>query len=566
MKRIFILIAIVAFLYGCSGPQGNLAGTINGQKITRSAFVQAYQGHVANFQSRNGRAPNAEEKNRIFDETWKNLTRHIVLKQAYKSHNIQVTMPEVIDYMIQNPADIWKKQEVFQRNGVFEKEIYIQSVRYDSPVHMSRIRREYYEHLVPTEKLKQKLIDNQLNQGRKRTQLEDIIVSTADFDLVYFDPEDMQPAFSDSELNAYYERHLDDFIMEPIFGLEYFSLPVKAQNEDIHYTMAVADSIQYELVRGKSFENTVTERQGYIPGLSLYEPGFARIESLDSELYWLLESLPDGGISQKVEVGQSFAIYQRLQRTKNMINYRALLIPPILSPASINQSYKQAVGMMQLAKKISMQEAAEELELNLVKLDRLSIGDSWHHDKLVMETVENMLLKHHKGSYLDPIYSTVTGEWLIVHLTENQVNRVRPFEMVKEDIRKSISKERKRELAEQKARQWLAESSNLKNIKHFENTQSYTEGNIRSTFKGKSLDLAYVKAMQLYLNKEKPQPYDLDGIQVVILPNKYHPNKKIRADKELIRDIYTRSLEPDWFEVILADWVAKAKVEIQITP
>jgi hypothetical protein len=566
MKRYIIISLILLSLFACAGPRGDAAGIINSERISYPDFIHSYQGHTANFQQTNQRMPNADEKKAIFQNTWKNISTHVILKDYFKRYQITVSEQEVIDSLMANIPTIVTNNPAFTVNGKFDRELYYQSIRYDSPINMSGIRRNYYEYYVPVQKLKDRLINEDLRNTRKIGRIAEIAVSKADFDLVVFDPQAMEPIISDSEIETFYKRNLQRFAMDPVYAVEYLSLPVNPLEADFIYTKAVTDSIYEQVMAGKSLDSVILERSAQLPGITLSEPGFVRIENIDPDTLPVLESLPDNAHSRPIPVGRGFAIYQKLQRTKSMLSYRALQIPPILSPSTINIQYSQALGALSLSKNLGIGLAAEELGLELVKHKDLSVNDLWYADKLIVEMVNTQLLERKKGDFLDPLYSTITGSWLVIRLSENMVNRVYPLSEVKQLIVPEILQTRRMHLAEQKAREWLSENPDFKPLPGKDNVQRFTKAGIDSEYAGHALDLVYVEALQRHLQKKAPQVHKLGSLHVILIPTAYYPQKGQKAELATIKSLYTRQLDPNWFENWMQDKRDKARVHIFVKP
>lgn len=573
MKHILGTLALMISLFACSGPRADSAGIINGERIPYPRFVRSYQEHTANFQIRAGRAPSAEEKAAIFNETWQNITKHIILKDLFKRYDITVSEQEVIDTLLTNIPESLKEISGFEVDGKFDEKLYFQSVRYDSPVNMAYIRRNYYEYYVPIQKLKERLIDEQVAKSKKSQEIREIAMGTADFDLLIFDPADINPILSDNDIEAYYQKNLERFALESIYSVKYISIPVEPSYQDMAYTRASADSIYTELKQGKSMESIVSERQSFLPGLSALNPGFVRVENVDPALMKILDYLPENSYSELTPVGKGFVIYQKLQRTKSMINYRILQIPPILDPASISAQFSRAEAALNLAQKIGIAEAAEELDIPLQSRDNITLKDIWHSDLAVVEQVNAQLMVYKKGDFIPPIYSTLTGSWVLIQLSENQVNRVRPLADVKDTIIAELKEIRRKTLARQIAEEWITKNPSLEVNPQSDlyKLQQYQRGGIHSEYHNLSLDLAYVRAMQRYFDKLKPQPEKLGDYQIILIPRNYYPSKEDHSKTEAfkftdLRDLYVRLLEPDWFDNWMQERVNSAKVQIFVKP
>lgn len=566
MTRNISILVILFSLFSCAGPRRDSAGIINSQRISQADFIRSLQGHTANFQLEKKRMPNADEKVALFNETWKNIATHVILKEQFKRHHIEVTPQEVIDSLMTNIPGYYRNSASLQVNGTFDPELYYQSVRYDSPVNMANVRRNYYEYYVPVQKLKASLIEDDLRDKRKINTIAEISTSKADFDLVIFDPSQMEPIVSESEIEAYYQRNLERFAMDPYYSLEYISIPVNANQNDFLFTKAVTDSIYEQIVAGKSLETVQMERSEQLPGIKLLEPGFVRVDNIDEEALAVLEPLPDNSHSRPIAIGGGYHIYQKLQRTKSMMSYRVLQIPPIISQNSINNQYENALSTIGLARTIGTDEAAAELDLELHKHRNLSVTDLWYSDKLVVDRVNAQLMDFKRGDFLNPVYSPITGSWLVIKLTENTVNRVYPLAEVREQIIPEITQNRQKTMAEQNARNWLRDNPQLRVVPGRDLYLSYDNAGIDSQYQGNSLEMVYLNAMRRYINKQAPVVQSLGNVQVIMLPRAYYPQKNQKADPRLLKKLYTRQLPPDWFDSWMQEQHKKARIQIFVKP
>lgn len=568
MRRIFLLFILMAIFFACAGPRGDSAAIINGNRIKYAEFINLLRVHTSTFQRNNLRPPDNKEKQVIFQETWRNIIANTILKSYYRKFNITVTEQEVIDTLSLRVPAFLLSSELFTRNGSFDKGIYLQSLRYDSPVNMEFLRKPYLDYHLPIQKLKNKLINNELLTAKEINRINNIAGSVADFDLLIFDPDRMKPVISDAEIDNYYRNNLTKYQLDPIYSVRYFQLPVPAQTEDYDYTKALTDSIFIDLSKGNSIEQLLAARKHELPGLKLNEPGFVRVDTLDANLLEILEPLVDNQYSKPIPDPRGYTIYQKLQRTKSMLSYRSLSIPIIVTQASINNQYSQATGAVNLAKSIGMESAAHELESSLISHNRITINDIWHEDASVVSKVHEQLLAEKKGNILKPIYSPVTSSWVVVQLSENQIDRVKPLAEVKPQIVIELTQQRKQSLANKRAEEWLGQNPSLKVSSQDPDYQlvSYQGSNIYAMHQNIPLALPYLKSMERFQAKQPPLQDTLNGYSIILIPRTLKLNPKARADADFIRDLFIQSLGDKWFESWLDKRVEAAKVQIFVSP
>lgn len=568
MKRYYILILSLLLLTSCAGPRGNSAGIINGTRISYPEYISSLQANTIDYRNETNRPSDDNMKRQIFNQTWRNLAMRVILNDYYKKYDITATEQEVLDTLSQHVPAFISKSDVFFGNGKFDHELYLQSLKYDSPVNLSNIRQRYLEDYVPMQKLKPRIIDDDLLDKKARQTIADVISSTVDFDLLVFDPSQIDALVSEQELKSYYQQNIERYALEPIYSLTYLSIPIQLQEQDEHYTYAVADSIYEEISHGKNFEMVYEERRDHLSGLRVVDSDFVKVENVDSSILSILEPLAENSQSKLIRQDNGYFIYQKLQRTKSMIRYRTLQIPPIISPSTVNAQHANAMGALSLARSMGMKEAAIELGCRNFETGQVSLGEKWHQDALVISTIESRLMEHKKGDHFEPIYSPATGSWIVALLTENQVNRARPFTDVKQSIQAELQSSRQVQLALQKAKEWLFQNPDLVTSSSSADYQlvRFNQSGIDAKYKEHSLAIPFLNSMLSMQNKEKAQVESLGNTSIILIPRKIHSSNGKQVEQQTIRSYFVQTLSPNWFETWMEDKLNQAKIQIYVTP
>ncbi|MDD3535694.1 MAG: peptidylprolyl isomerase [Candidatus Cloacimonetes bacterium] len=568
MKKSILYLLFIVLLASCGGPRGDSAGIINGKKIANSEFIRAYQTRTIDYRSIYKHAPDAEEKLQIFENTWLDIAQHVILMDYFKKYQIHSNEKEVLDSLSANIPLVFRESNLFKVNGVFDMDMYLSSVHNDSPFNMADTRKQYLDYYIPIQKLKPYIIDNELLDSKKRKELAEAINSKADFELVVFDPTQLKLSISESELRNYYQKNMERYALPAVYELEYIKLPIQMQEYDLQYSRAVADSIYQELSYGRNLDALYQEKRTHLAGLTLSEAEFVPENMISEELLGILDLLPDNKTSRLIPYENGYIIYQKMQRTKSMIRYRHLQIPPLISPATVEGHYEAALGAMELAKSLGMRKAAQELDSPLEKTATLSLGDNWYPDELIRKSVESKLPGTKKGDYLSPIYSPATCSWVIVYLTDNKVNKAQAFSQVKQEIEEQLFSERKQELARQKAQNWLLRNPDYKTDKDSPEYELMQYQNIGSEalYKGEKLDRIYLNAMLAKKAGKSLFIQSLGEASVILIPKKIYPPAKNKIAITELREYFLRSQPVNWFELWLNGKVREAKIEIYTKP
>lgn len=209
MNRLIIiaLFGVILLISACASQNVELAGRVNGEPIPLDEFVAANRAHFENFWVQNNRAPGIDERQGINRMTWRNITKHVILKQYFSKYNIRVTPMEVLDTLRTNIPAYIRTSPLFTVNGEFDLNSYYQSLQFDKPENMAPLRKQYFDYYVPIAKLKETLIDKQLLTSKEQAIIGGILSGKADFDWVILDTNAMDVSVTDAEISSYYEKN-----------------------------------------------------------------------------------------------------------------------------------------------------------------------------------------------------------------------------------------------------------------------------------------------------------------------------------------------------------------------
>ncbi|MCD8480676.1 MAG: hypothetical protein LRZ88_11005 [Candidatus Cloacimonetes bacterium] len=295
---------------------------------------------------------------------------------------------------------------------------------------------------------------------------------------------------------------------------------------------------------------------------------FVRVEHVDKAILDIIEPLPEGAQSKLIRQDNGYFIYRKHQRTKSMIRYSTLQIPPVISPSTINAQHDNAMAAYRLAQSLGIQETAIELGIRSYVTGKVSPGEKWHQDTLVISTIESRLMERKKGDLLEPIYSSATGSWIIALLIENQVNRAQPYQEVKDAIQAEIRVSRQKQLSEQKAREWLMLNPDLtvnEDVGNYELVR-YSQSGIDARYKTHDLNRVFLNAMLRHQRSEKPQVEQLEELTLILIPRKVQPQKGARVDSQKVRSLFVQTLSPNWFELWMEEKLNQANIQIFVSP
>lgn len=556
-----ILAGLLALLAACTVNQPKLAGRINGTPIPYNSYMESYRGHYNNFQILNNRVPDAEEKEQIRRDTWKDATRHVILTDYFRKYGISVSGQEVLDTLRHNVPDYILNSPRFQSGGKFDYRIYLQSLQYDTPENLQPLRKHYQDYLIPILKLKQRLISDELLTPAEQKLSLRILQSKADIEWASVDPLLLEPLVTPEEIQLYYDKHPDEFKLDPQYSVLYATLPVSPSSRDVELGAALADTLLAELREGSSLEEALNKYLAYYPGLLLKNSGFIRNSDLDPVLYALLAETEEGSYTNPVADAEGLTIYQLEQRTKSMISFNTLRVPFNPSPASIEQAKAAAERASRLIAALGVAEAAEELELEIKTSGRVRAETDWLEDPAAVQAILRQIEEQDVGFVLAPVYVAAQRSWLVGALQDNTLNSVRTLMDVQSAIRSLLVGQKRVNMAQSLAGQiasgQISPPASSPWVLHGGMTYTSELGGVPTE------NLFYQILRDHY--QGHPQKFhshgDLLWIPRVISAS---TDKQVKIPAEEVARLFTQNLPENWFDNWMEGKIRQAKLKIYV--
>ncbi len=559
----FIVITLLGlfFLVSCATNSSSVAGSVNGTEISLEDFFNSYRGHYAIFGYQTGRTPTKEEKEKLHNETWRDITKAIILQDYYKKYNISASVAEVLDTLSNSIPEHIVKSPRFQVNGKFDKKLYLQSLMTDQPENLAALRKHYQENVIPILKLQKVLIEEEMLSSKIRKQVEQIIASNADLELYIFAPSQLEISLSDAEISAWYQTNLEQFRLWQFYRLGYCSIPVIPDSTELSDAKNTAEFIRNELARGIEIKDIIANLENKNSLVSFIDNGYQKTEELPWEVQNALSGLENGRCSEPLPYEKGWIMYQKIQSTKTLTLYNTIFVQALPKTASLLAPETQAQQIMKLALNIGLQQAADEFGISYTLTPAMS------PDSLIVPAndIKGKLMKYleiaNSGDIIEPLYSAELSAWLIFEVVEKQSKEYLPLEEVKPQIVQIVSKERRKDQNKQIVERWLI-NQNIPANYQWEKLEHVT---IDSLWQGKPLTRIYYQAVKAYLEKANP-PQITEG-EVIIVPKvtAFRP-QKTKISPERIKTIYTQNLPEDWFNSWMEEQVKKAKVVINTKP
>lgn len=567
MKPVYYLfaIALALTLFSCASTQEHIAGTVNGQAIPMDQFASSHRGHYENFYILNERGPSMEEKNEIIKLTWKDITKHVILQQQFRRFNITSSLQEALDTLHINPPVYIVASPRFQKDGVFDRALFVQALKYDQSEEIQAVIRQYRDYYVPIAKLKQKLIRKELMTSRDKKLIKNVLNAVVDLELISIDPSLKEVSIKDEEVQFYYDTNPGKFALEPKYSVAYGYLRLDASEEDISLCQAHADTLYQLLQKGADPAELIKKPTYKDRQVSWAQSGFMRISDMDQKLYVQLCQIKAGQYLPPYTQSGSTAIHRLDQMTKSMISYSTIKIPHLPGSETVDRDKARALQSAMLLETIGYEATEHELDLQFTIKKNIPFNSQWQLDTPDNRPNEEEMLKTLRKGYVpEPVFSYEQSGWLLMQVTDVMPLTRKPVAEVADQIRRIITKAKAHDYALKDAQYAILNNSfaSLKN-------QAETKSQLLTAQSIDHMDAELLDKNMLFesilgkLRNEEPKAYQKDGLIVIPLVQNIKYRKQ-KVDNTRLYLYFEKSLPADWFDQWMDEQVKKAKIVYKI--
>ncbi|MDA3893728.1 MAG: SurA N-terminal domain-containing protein [Salinivirgaceae bacterium] len=267
LVSIVIGLALLAFILGDLFKSGNPMDSKSRTEIAEiggnSVGVQMYQvkvdENIESYKRNTGQSSlDQPTMERIRQQTWDDIVREYLMIDSYDELGIQISGYELMDMVSGNNIDPQVMQiPIFQNEetGQFDKNLVLQFLKNMEldPSGKAQTSWVAFEKALVQQKVDQKyntLIEKGLFitslQAKKEAENKNLKVDFDYVDVKYNTVSDSSIFYNDKDLQAYYNKNIDQYTQEEIRGINYVTFPVVASQEDEKQTKEYIENIKAE--------------------------------------------------------------------------------------------------------------------------------------------------------------------------------------------------------------------------------------------------------------------------------------------------------------------------------
>jgi parvulin-like peptidyl-prolyl isomerase len=411
-----------------SNYQTAVLGEINGSEILYKEYEEKVKEQVEQ-QQRNAKGEDSQiNEAQIRRDVWNQMVEELLLKQEADKAGIFVSNDQILDVLLENPPDYFKKPFT-DSTGNFNKGLYLELIT--NPDKLA----DYMGKNAPAEKVQEQIISFKkdilmIEKFLRQQMLSNSVMSMvnssssilspayvserylaensqADVDYLFFDANAI-PATSlnvtDQEISAYYDKHKSNYKQKESRKLKYVRFAIRPSLDDTIRAGKKIDKIVADLALAKTQKEKDSIFDVKLSEFSGSTVDYTLASEVDKSIMTILDSLTDMQVTGPIRSAKGLAFYRLDGRRKGeneVVKASHILINFGTNKDSAKAEAERILG---LAKKGDFAELA-----NTYSQDKGTApqgGDlGWFGKGKMVKEFEDAALPAAKGSIVGPVES-----------------------------------------------------------------------------------------------------------------------------------------------------------------
>jgi parvulin-like peptidyl-prolyl isomerase len=398
----------------------------------------------------------------IRDQVWDSIVNEMLLEEEIKRLNLRVTDKEIVRHLRDDPPEFIRNQPSFQTDGRFDFHKYHLALN-DPKNYQAFIPIEnYLRQTIPVEKLQRSVIDSVRLSEEEIREAYALKHEKVKANILVFSPGAMvtgKTEPSNQEIEDYYQIHKEDFFEPENRRIEYVTFPLTPSGEDSAAVYSDAEYLLEELDQGASFEELAREFSEDENAENGGDLGFFSRGTMVKPFEDAAFSARAGDIVGPVKTEYGLHLIKVLDRRKaegkQQVRARHIMLTIEPGNETIGKLHDKARSLyetVQGADRETFRTVAEKRDLRFQETPYFPRRD-FVPGIGMSPYLANKTFIENPGYIGGPV---TIGEAIVVYrIADVRKAHIPPLEQVREEVKKGIKQERKKEKAAQLCRETL---------------------------------------------------------------------------------------------------------------
>lgn len=435
-------------------------GAVNGETISLDEYNSRMQYFTQQYTQQTGNSMNPELRAEYQQRAWDALVSSKLIQQKMDDLGIAVTDQEVVDMISgENPVPFIKQQ--FQReDGTIDRAALQAAI--DAPENTQMWIR----------------VEQQLRQQRRQQKMSNFLQSsmevsnfeveqeyihrntTADVSFVRFsygDVDENEISVTEDDLRTYYENHPEKYKRKESYRFKYVSFDKTPTKKDTMRTLSDIKELRSDFASAEDDSLFLSQYQ------STTDYSAERVSKGDvRELYRPVLDVVEGEVTEVIRDQGRMYVLKKKEETADEVRFVVFSLDVKADPiATIDKRAKEADDFSYFAEQEGFATEAERRSLS-VQEGFATKGNNFVSGIGQSRQILNFLTSSEQGATSAPL--ELSGQFVVLHVTEITPTGTQPFEKVKKQIRTVVKNNKLRQHAIQEANTLAEQHDNLQAI------------------------------------------------------------------------------------------------------
>ncbi len=420
----------------------DMVGKVGDSEVRQVQYANALASAQSSYEAQYGTKPMGRDGALLREQAWFNLVTERSVDGIAKRYGFAATDAEVVFAARNTPPPDITSNPAFMTNGQFDRTKW-QSALADPTIDWTPLE-ERLRSILPAQRLEERVIAGVKISEPELQRLYANQYEQAKVSLVLL-PLDMAPVdttkLGDGALKAYYDTHKGEFEGVAQVKADIVQFPLSVGSDEDSTTHLEAIALVAEARGGRDFAELAKEQsEGPFADRGGDIGQDVPVSRLPAPLQPVVATMNLGDVTDPIRDGNTYFVFKLLNRTQPAGGEATVRLAQIQKPIrpSSESMQKDVEGVRKLradAARKPIGELAAARGLVAASTGWFAQGQ-FEPSLMQMPHVQQWAVRGKKGE-VSRAYGTETG-WVIVQIVDRREAGPRPFEDVKEDVRRAV--------------------------------------------------------------------------------------------------------------------------------
>lgn len=435
-------------------------GSVNGETISLDEYNNRMSYYTRQYSQQTGNSMTPEVRAQYQQQAWNDLVTSKLIQQKMDDLGIQVTDQEVVDMITGENPDPFIRQQFSREDGTIDRAALRSAI--ESPENTQlwiQIEQQMRQ------KRRQQKMSNYLQSSMEVSdyEVEQAYIrrsSTADISFVrfpYADIPESEISVSESDLREYYRNNEDKYQRKESYRFEYVSFDKTPTSQDTSRTIKEVRELRPE------FANTENDSLFFNRYQSTTEYSEKTVDKDEiRDVFRPVLDVEEGAVTEMIKDQGRLYLLKKLEETAEQVRFLVFSLDITADPiATIDKRAQSADDFSFYAQEDGFESEAERRSKE-IKEAFATKGNNFISGIGQSRQIMNFLETADEGSISKPL--ELSGQFVVIHVTEITPPGTRPFEEVKKQIRTVVTNNQRKQAMADRANDLASQHDSIQEL------------------------------------------------------------------------------------------------------